>query len=193
MMSRMKLAVSLGASAVALFVSISAPAAEENEAASEPELRATFGIVRVGTLTGGSQGGAQLSMTFGSPSLSFTSDLRAADDSINDVIDGFTLGRVEPDPELSLGFASASAGARHNFDDGNFSPFVGGGIAVETMSLRDADAVQRRAGLAGYAEVGLDVLRRTALGSTIGLRIDVPTFAVRSYTPIVAAAFALRL
>lgn len=48
------------------------------------EIHASFGIVGVGAMSGSAQGGAQFSMTVGSPSLSFVGDMRAAGDVINE-------------------------------------------------------------------------------------------------------------
>jgi hypothetical protein len=170
------------------------------------EIHAGLGVLGLGALSGGAVGGAQFSLSVGSPTLSFVGDLRLAGDVVNDLLTGFTLGIVEPSSERSLGFASASTGARHHFTDKDFSPFVGAGLALEAISLSGENRAQKNSGMAGYVEVGLDVLRTSALGGTIALRADAPTFQlngtqrmadgsflpVRTYTPIVAAAFSLR-
>jgi hypothetical protein len=170
------------------------------------EIHAGLGVVGVGAMTGGAQGGAQFSLTVGSPQLSFVGDLRLAGDVANDLMRGFTLGIVDPSAERSLGFAAASSGARHHFSDKDFSPFVGAGLALEAISLSGEGRSTKNTGVAGYLEVGLDVLRTNTLGGTIALRADAPTFELkgtqrledgksvpaRAYTPIVAAAFSLR-
>ena len=96
------------------------------------------------------------------------------------------------------------------------SPFVGMGLGVNYIAR--GYTIQRtyyadhnlegKTGLAGYAEVGLDILRTHMVGGAIVLRADMPTFAVderkpdptndkrylqrSTYTPIFAAGFALR-
>jgi hypothetical protein len=170
------------------------------------EIHAGLGVVGVGAFSGGAQGGAQFSITVGSPQLSFVGDMRVAGDVVNDLTKGFTLGIVDPSAERSMGFASASSGARHHFSDRDFAPFVGAGLALEAISISGGGTAQKNSGIAGYAEVGLDVLRTSTLGGTVALRIDAPTFEIkgttrledgssvpaRTYTPIASAAFSLR-
>lgn len=170
------------------------------------EMHAGLGVIGVGALSGAAQGGAQFSVTAGSPTLSFVGDLRVAGDIANDATRLFTLGIVELSKEKQMSYASASSGARHHFTETDFSPFVGAGLALASLGLTTDSSEQKGSGIAGYAEVGLDVLRTNTIGGTIALRVDAPTFrlegeqrmedgssaAVGTYTPIVAAAFSLR-
>lgn len=170
------------------------------------EIHAGLGVIGVGAFSGGGQGGAQFSITVGSPSLSFVGDMRVAGDVANDFITVGTLGILQPGKERQMGFASLSSGARHHFTDTDFSPFAGVGLALESISVSAENSSQKNSGIAGYAEVGLDVLRTSTLGGTVAVRVDAPTFELRgttlladgssaparTYTPVVAAAFSLR-
>jgi hypothetical protein len=170
------------------------------------EIHAGLGVIGVGALTGGGQGGAQFAVMVGSPTLSFVGDVRIAGSIASDVTKIFTLGIIDAEGERQLGYASASSGARHHFTDTEFSPFVGVGLALDAISMSGEGQTQKNSGIAGYAEVGLDVLRTSTIGGTVALRVDVPTFeltgkqlqedgstaAVRTYTPVAAGTFALR-
>jgi precorrin isomerase len=172
------------------------------------EMHAGLGVIGVGALAGGGggQGGAQFAVMVGSPTLSFVADLRLAGSVASDITKIFTLGIVDMEGERQLGYASASSGARHHFTDTDFAPFVGVGLALDAISMSGEGRTQKNSGIAGYAEVGLDVLRTNSIGGTVAVRVDVPTFeltgkqlqedgstaAVRSYTPIAAGTFALR-
>lgn len=170
------------------------------------EMHAGLGVIGVGAFSGSAQGGAQFSVMVGSPSLSFVGDMRVAGDVASDFVTVGTLGILQPSKEPQMGYASLSSGARHHFTDTDLSPFVGVGLAFASVSVSTENSSQKNSGIAGYAEVGLDVLRTSTLGGTVAVRVDVPTFELkgrqtladgasapaRMYTPVVAAAFSLR-
>lgn len=170
------------------------------------EIHAGLGALAIGSFSGVTQAGAQFSLSIGSPQLSFVGDLRLAGDVANDLMKGFSLGLVELAEERSLGYAAASTGARHNFNDKDFSPFIGGGLALAAISMSANGTSQKNSGVAGYVEIGLDVLRTSTFGGTVALRLDAPAFMlegtqrgadgkpaqVSSYTPIAGAAFSMR-
>lgn len=170
------------------------------------EIHGGLGVIGVGAFTGEAQGGAQFAITAGSPTLSFVADLRIAGDVASDTAKMFSLGIIELSEERTMGYASASSGARHHFTESDFSPFVGGGIAFASLSTVENGIAQKNSGMAGYAEVGLEMLRTSTMGGAIGIRFDAPAFElkglrrntdgtaapVRSYSPLVAAAVSLR-
>lgn len=188
-----------------------------------------LGMVGVGA-AGRTGAGANVGLSAGTESWSFVGDLRLAGEAFNApaAIAGavFTLGALEIDPESDFTFVSLSGGARHHFLRSDFSPFLGLGLGLTHVgygnrtpqpysgtsyaySRYDDDIdLQGKTGLAGYTEVGLDLLRTRTVGGTISFRADLPAFGVDEtkpdpadnrqrlrrtvYAPVLAVGFALR-
>jgi hypothetical protein len=113
---------------------------------------------------------------------------------------------------------SLTGGGRYHLFLSDFSPFIGAGLGVDYLKHNDIQpsayywvnqsADEGTAGLAGYGEIGLDLLRTHLVGGAITLRADLPAFAQHqakpdpndpsrylartTYTPIFSAGFAFR-
>ena len=142
-------------------------------------------------------GGVNLGLSAGSERWSFVGDLRLAGEAFNKpaALMGaiFTLGSVDIDSDAELSFVSLGAGARHHLLLTDVSPFVGMGLGLDYLSFGarapsttpyySSSERSGKTGIAGYAEVGLDVLRTHAVGGAIVFRADMPAFAVDETKP----------
>lgn len=182
------------------------------------EVHAWMGMLAVAAPAGGTGGGAHLGFSAGSERWSFVGDLRLAGASFVEpasvVLTIFTLGLLKPEPEAEFGYVSLSGGVRHHLLATDTSPFLGAGIALDYIAL---DAHERKpdnkqTGVAGYAELGLDLMRTHVVGGAVALRFDAPAFGlekekdVGSWTgtssprvqrssqwmPVIGATFSLR-
>jgi hypothetical protein len=94
------------------------------------------------------------------------------------------------------GFAIFSVGGRYYTSDADFSPYVGGGLSWEFLSLTlPGDFTGNNSGLGAYADAGVEILRTHHAHLALGARIDVPFFALNptgyiANTPSGAAALA---
>ena len=80
-----------------------------------------------------------------------------------------------------IGFAIFSVGGRYYISDSDFSPYVGGGLSWEFLSLTlPGDFTGNNSGLGAYADVGVEVLRTHHAHLAFGARLDVPFFALNS-------------
>ncbi|MBX3227835.1 MAG: hypothetical protein KIT84_22765 [Labilithrix sp.] len=192
-----------------------------------PKKRASHVHAWMGMIGAGGAGaigaGANLAISAGSERWSFVGDLRLAGDAFNKPasVAGaiVTLGAVDVarDGDADFSYASLTGGARHHFAGTDFSPFAGLGLGVDFIARKQtvmhhggyvSEDLKGKAGLAGYAEIGLDLMRTHVVGGAITLRADMPAFAVEerkpdptndrrylqrsTYSPIFSAGFALR-
>lgn len=169
------------------------------------EMHAMMGVVGIGVPGGSSQGGAHFAFLVGSSAVSFVFDLRLAGDAAGDVARRSTLGIVDVGRDAKLGLYSAASGVRHHFTNTDTSPFVGVGLALDSISMF-TDHTQENTGLAGTAEAGLDFLRASTFGGSVAVRLDLPAFALRgtrrqtdrtllatqTWVPVVGASFSMR-
>ena len=81
-------------------------------------------------------------------------------------------GADRDDSEYS--FASLSLGARYFMSEGDFSPFVGGGVELLYLNVNQADG----GGLGAYGEVGVEMLRLHGSRFTASLRVEAPFFGL---------------
>lgn len=182
------------------------------------EVHAWMGMLAVAAPGGGTGGGAHLGFSAGSDRWSFVGDLRLAGASFVEpaavVLTIFSLGLLKPEPEAELGYVSLSGGVRHHLMTTDTAPFLGAGIALDYVAL---DAHERRpdekqTGVAGYGEIGLDLMRTHVVGGAVALRFDAPAFAVEreryagswsatqsprvqkttAWIPVIGASFSLR-
>ncbi|MFO0740060.1 MAG: hypothetical protein U0270_29445 [Labilithrix sp.] len=183
-------------------------------------VHAWLGLLGVGG-AGGTGAGANLAISAGSDRWSFVGDFRLAGEAFNKpaVIAGeiLTLGGLDTDGESDFSYVSLAGGGRYHLLLSDVSPFFGAGLGVDYIGRDGAkdstpyagDAPSRgKAGLAGYGEVGLDLLRTHLVGGAVTLRADLPAFAITetkadptdshrylsrtSYSPIFSAGFAFR-
>jgi hypothetical protein len=130
------------------------------------------GLAAIGPKSG-SGAGVQLGIAAGSESWAFLGELRLAGGATDHV--------------------ALTGGTRHFFSTSDTSPFAGMGMGIETMNVdRNTGG-----GLAFYLEAGVDVLRTRQFGGLVGVRFDVPTFAIdkggtRYYAPVAALELAMR-
>lgn len=75
-----------------------------------------------------------------------------------------------------FGFISWSIGGRYFFNNQNFSPYLGGGLAISGASYTSDD----RSGLGAYAVFGMEALRLTRSRLRLELRVDAPFFKLNS-------------
>ena len=74
-------------------------------------------------------------------------------------------------------WASLGAGGRYYFDDGDFSPFVGGGLMFGRFQVNQPDGSNYNGSGPGLAaEVGASFFRSSRAGFLVSLRADVPLF-----------------
>jgi hypothetical protein len=150
------------------------------------EMHFWMGVVGAGTFAG-TGAGAQLGLSGGSDRWSFLGDLRIAGGD-------------------RFGFVSLAGGARHHFSSTDTAAYVGAGLGLD--SLKANSSSDGRTGAAAYVEVGVDVMRTSTVGGAVGLRVDMPTFAVEEdasdayyagrasvpsrYTPVTCVTVSLR-
>lgn len=153
------------------------------------EVHAWMGMLAVAAPGGGSGGGVHLGLSAGSERWSFVGDLRLAGQSFAEpaavAITLFSLGLLEPEPETKFGYVSLSGGVRHHLASADTSAFIGAGVALDDIGTT---------GVAGYGEIGLDLLRTHVVGGAVALRFDAPAFtlAKKTWMPIIGATFSLR-
>jgi hypothetical protein len=168
---------------------------------------------------GGTGAGVNLAVSAGSERWSFVGDFRIAGEAFNKpaVIAGeiVTLGGLDTSGKSSFSYVSLTGGGRYHLFLTDFSPFIGAGLGVDYLKHNEVGsylgygaADEGTAGLAGYGEIGLDLLRTHLVGGAITLRVDLPAFAQHetkpdptdahrylartSYSPIFTAGFAFR-
>lgn len=170
---------------------------------------------------GGTGAGVNLALSAGSDRWSFVGDFRIAGEAFNKpaVIAGtiLTLGGLDAKGDSDFSFVSFTGGGRYHMFLSDFSPFLGAGLGVDyiqrnglanSYSYGAPNAADGTAGLAGYGEIGLDLLRTHMVGGAITLRADLPAFAIHetkpdpndqnrylartTYSPIFTAGFAFR-
>jgi hypothetical protein len=187
-------------------------------------VHAWMGVIGAGHQRGAG-GGVLLGISAGSERWSFVGDLRVAGESFNKpaalAAMIVTLGSTKIEPDAKFAFVSLAGGVRHHFSASDVAPFVGGGLALDyigygttrskTMNYGYEGYEERSSGatgLAGYGELGLDVLRTHLVGGAVVMRCDVPAFATervtsdpndptktvttRAYEPVLSAGIVLR-
>lgn len=205
---------------VAETATVTSVVAEEARAPKKraSEVHGWLGMVAVAAPGGGSGAGAHLGLSAGSERWSFVGDLRLAGQAFNDpaavAVTVFSLGLLEPEPESELSYVSLSAGVRHHFFATDTSPLLGAGVALDYLGRDRADGGDAEAtGVAGYGELGLDLMRTHAIGGAIAFRVDAPAFMLegsarpvgswsastaptyartRTWLPVIGATFSLR-
>ena len=172
---------------------------------------------------GGTGAGVNLALSAGSDRWSFVGDFRIAGEAFNKpaVIAGtiITLGGLNTKGDFDFSYVSFTGGGRYHLFLTDVSPFVGAGLGVDYIQ-RDglgssssyvygsSNASDGTAGLAGYGELGLDILRTHMVGGAVTLRADLPAFAIHetkpdpndahrylsrtTYSPVFSAGFAFR-
>lgn len=72
------------------------------------------------------------------------------------------------------------SGAQYYFTDGDFAPYLGGGVGLMHYELErsQTDSVQNT-GFGLYGEAGIEALRAHHVAFTVGVRADVPTFMLK--------------
>ena len=84
--------------------------------------------------------------------------------------------------QTSVDSAMFSIGGRYYTSDTDFSPYIGGGLSWEFLSLQAADFNGNNSGLGAYADAGFEVLRTHHTHLALGLRLDLPFFALNGST-----------
>jgi hypothetical protein len=78
------------------------------------------------------------------------------------------------------------SGAQYYFTDGDFAPYLGGGVGLMHYKLErtHSDSVENT-GFGLYGEAGVEALRTHHVAFTVGVRADVPTFQLKpeSWSP----------
>lgn len=182
------------------------------------EVHAWMGIIGAAAPGGGAGGGAHLGISAGSDRWSFVFDVRLAGQSFAEpaaaMLTIFSLGQLQPDPELKFAYVSASSGVRHHLFATDTSPFLGVGVALDYLRFDDTGGYReaKNTGVAGYGEIGLDLMRTHTIGGAIALRLDAPAFALEkerqvgswsatqsprvertnAWMPVIGATFSLR-
>jgi hypothetical protein len=72
------------------------------------------------------------------------------------------------------------SGAQYYFTDGDFAPYLGGGVGLMHYKLErtNTDSVSNT-GFGLYGEGGIEALRTHHVAFTVGIRADVPTFMLK--------------
>lgn len=182
------------------------------------EVHAWMGIIGAGAPGGGAGGGAHIGLSAGSDRWSFVFDVRLAGQSFAEPASAaltiFSLGQLQPDPELKFAYVSASSGVRHHLFATDTSPFLGLGVALDYLRFdREGEYGEaKNTGVAGYGEIGLDLMRTHTIGGAIALRLDAPAFSLEreryvgswsatqsprmertaAWMPVIGASFSLR-
>lgn len=181
------------------------------------EVHGWLGMIAVAAPGGGTGGGAHLGLSAGSDRWSFVGDLRLAGQAFNEpaaaALTIFSLGLLEPKPEGEFSYVGLSGGVRHHPAVTDTSPFLGAGVALDYIG-RDPKGFSKASntGVAGYAELGLDLMRTHVVGGAIALRLDAPAFTLEqrkqsgswsygqqpvvqrttAWVPVIGASFSLR-
>jgi hypothetical protein len=181
------------------------------------EVHAWLGMVAVASPGGGTGGGAHLGLSAGSDRWSFVGDLRLAGQSFAEpaaaAITIFSLAQLQPKPEGEFSYVSLSAGVRHHLMPTDVSPFLGAGVALDYIGCDpENERKSKNTGVAGYGELGLDLMRTHIVGGAIAIRFDAPAFSLdkeriieattptgspriqhsKVWLPVVGASFSLR-
>lgn len=181
------------------------------------EIHGWLGMVAVGAPGAGTGGGAHLGLSAGSDRWSFVGDLRLAGQAFavpaSVAITIFSLSLLKPEPKGDFAYVSLSGGVRHHFAPTDTSPFFGAGVALVYLGADPKGYDEsENTGVAGYGEIGLDLMRTHSIGGTIALRFDAPAFTLEqtkqsgswgygqqpviqrttSWVPILGATFSLR-
>jgi hypothetical protein len=119
------------------------------------------GMIGAGVTTGGS-GGFDLGLLFRVKRLTLGGNLRAG---------GIGSG------DDKLGFVGADMIGRYHFDDGDTSPFVGGGLGLAYLFANGPIDLQA-SGFDAHLEVGLELFRSSRVGALVSIRADAPFFAL---------------
>jgi hypothetical protein len=78
-------------------------------------------------------------------------------------------------------FAIFSVGARYYTSDADVSPYLGAGLSWEFLSLTlPYDFTGNNSGLGAYIDAGVEILRTHHAHLALGVRLDVPFFALNS-------------
>jgi hypothetical protein len=77
-----------------------------------------------------------------------------------------------------------SMGARYFLSDADVSPYFGGGLSWEylSLSLPGQELTANNSGLGGYVDAGFEVLRTHSTHLAVGVRLDLPFFALNNQT-----------
>jgi hypothetical protein len=156
-------------------------------------VHAWLGFIGAGS-SGGTGGGMNIGMSAGSDRWSFVGDLRLAGETFNKpaVVVGeiFTLGLLDAKPDSNFGYMSLTGGIRYHLALSDTTPFLGAGLGVDYIAHDGAKGSYvyeapstGKGGLAGYGEIGLDVLRTRLVGGSIAIRADLPAFAAEETKP----------
>jgi hypothetical protein len=182
------------------------------------EVHAWMGMIAVASPGGGTGGGAHLGLSAGSDRWSFVGDLRLAGQSFAEpaavALTIFSLGLLKPEPEAKFGYVSLSGGIRHHILATDTAPFVGAGVALDYIGYEDDGSFgkAKQTGVAGYGELGLDLMRTHVIGGAVALRFDAPAFSLEKtaqvgswsatqspriqrssvWMPVIGASFSLR-
>jgi hypothetical protein len=83
--------------------------------------------------------------------------------------------------ETQMTHVVLGSGALYYFTDGDFAPYLGGGVGLMHYKLERSriDSVENT-GFGFYAEGGVEALRTHHVAFTVGIRADVPTFNLKS-------------
>jgi hypothetical protein len=154
------------------------------------EVHAWMGMVAVASPGGGTGGGAHLGLSAGSDRWSFVGDLRLAGQSFAEpaavAVTIFSLGLLQPEPEGKFGYVSLSGGVRHHILATDTSPFLGAGVALDYVSYDPEGSYgkSKNTGVAGYGEIGLDLMRTHVVGGAVAIRFDAPAFSLEKTTQV---------
>lgn len=101
-------------------------------------------------------------------------------------IDGHLRAGGGGGSESELTHVVLGSGAHYYFTDGDFAPYLGGGVGLMHYKLErtQSDSVQNT-GFGLYGEAGIEALRTHHVAFTVGVRADVPTFTLKPehYSP----------
>lgn len=154
------------------------------------EVHAWMGMVAVAAPGGGTGGGAHLGFSAGSDRWSFVGDLRLAGQSFAEpaavAVTIFSLGLLQPEPEGKFSYVSLSGGVRHHLLATDTSPFLGFGVALDYIGYDPEGSYgkTKNTGVAGYGEIGLDLMRTHIVGGAIAIRFDAPAFSLEKETQV---------
>ena len=92
----------------------------------------------------------------------------------------FLAGGGGPSNGPSMAFFSLSVGGKYFTSDGDFSPYIGGGLAWSFLNLSTADGSfdGNGNGIGAYGEVGVQVLRTHHAHLAFGARFDLPFYSL---------------
>jgi hypothetical protein len=87
----------------------------------------------------------------------------------------------KPD-KTELGYFALTVGGRYYLSDADIAPYVGGGIAWSWLSVHGDGFNGDKSGLGAFGEVGIEALRSHRSHLTLGLRADLPFYALHGTT-----------